>query len=47
MKLGSPLIRLKISKREYKIGVIVNVQSDQLRKRLEKEGIAKGLSSGF
>ncbi len=43
----APGDRLKISKREYKIGVVVNIQSDQLRKRLEKEGIVKGLSSGF
>lgn len=43
----APGDRLKISKREYKIGVIVNIQSDQLRKRLEREGIAKSLSSGF
>lgn len=43
----APGDRLKISRREYKIGVIVNVQSDQLRKRLEKEGIIKGLTSGF
>ncbi|NOY48647.1 MAG: hypothetical protein GXO84_10745 [Chlorobi bacterium] len=39
--------RLKVSRREYKIGIIVNVQSDQLRKRLEKEGIIRGLTSGF
>ena len=43
----APGDRLKISKREYKIGVIVNVQYAQLRKRLEKEGIIKGLTSGF
>jgi len=43
----APGDRLKISKREYKIGVIVNVMSGQLRKRLETEGIIKGLSSGF
>ena len=39
--------RLKISKREYKIGVIVNVQVDQLRKRLESKEIIRGLASGF
>lgn len=39
--------RLKVSKREYKIGVIVNIQFDQLRKRLESEGIVRGLASGF
>jgi len=43
----APGDRLKISKREYKIAVIVNVQYDQLRKRLEKEGIIRSLSSGF
>ncbi|GAA3622367.1 hypothetical protein [Flavivirga jejuensis] len=39
--------RLKISRREYKIGAVVNVQFDQLRKRLENEGIIRGLTSGF
>ena len=39
--------RLKISRREYKIGVVVNIQSDMLRKRLEKEGIIRSLTSGF
>lgn len=39
--------RLKISRREYKIGIIVNVQFAQLRKRLEDEGIIRGLASGF
>lgn len=39
--------RLKVSRREYKIGVVVNVMTDQLRKRLEKEGIIKALNSGF
>lgn len=39
--------RLKISKREYKIGAVVNVQTDMLRKRLEEEGIVRGLASGF
>ncbi|MEW4923356.1 hypothetical protein [Algibacter sp. 2305UL17-15] len=39
--------RLKVSKREYKIGVIVNIKFDQLRKRLETEGIIRSLSSGF
>ncbi|NOR28336.1 MAG: hypothetical protein GQ540_07395 [Lutibacter sp.] len=39
--------RLKVSRREYKIGVVVNVLHGQLRKRLEEEGILRGLSSGF
>jgi hypothetical protein len=43
----APGDRLKVSKREYKIGVVVNVTTGQLRKRLEKEGIIRSLSSGF
>ncbi len=43
----APGDRLKVSKREYKIGVVVNVATDQLRKRLESEGIIKALSAGF
>jgi len=38
--------RVKVGK-EYKIGVIVSVQKDALRKDLEAAGIIKGLSSGF
>ena len=38
---------LKIKKRYYKVGVIVSVNKDQLRKELEKAGIIRGLSSGF
>jgi len=43
----APGDRLKVSKREYKIGVVVNVTTGQLRKRLEKEGVIRSLSSGF
>lgn len=40
---------MKVSKksREYKVGVVVTVQYDQLRKRLEQEGIVKKLNQGF
>lgn len=38
--------RVKVGK-EYKIGVIVSVSKDALRKDLEAAGIIKGLSSGF
>lgn len=38
--------RMKVGK-EYKIGVVVSVMYDQLRKDLEAAGIIKGLSSGF
>ncbi len=37
---------IKVGK-EYKIGVVVSVYKDQLRKDLEAAGIIKGLSDGF
>ncbi|MDR2972824.1 MAG: hypothetical protein LBU83_13015 [Bacteroidales bacterium] len=37
---------LKVGK-EYKVGVVVSVAKEQLRKDLEAAGIIKGLSSGF
>ncbi|MDD7887120.1 hypothetical protein [Flavivirga sp. 57AJ16] len=43
----APGDRLKVSRREYKIGVIVNIQFNQLRKRLESEDIIRSLNSGF
>ena len=42
-----PEDRLKVSRREYKIGAIVTVMTDQLRKRLESEGIIRALTTGF
>ncbi len=38
---------IKSSKKEYKVGVVVVVQKDLLRKDLEAAGIIRGLSSGF
>lgn len=38
--------RMKVGK-EYKIGVVVSVNVDALRKDLEAAGVIKGLSSGF
>ncbi|HZW77322.1 MAG TPA: hypothetical protein VFF21_03325 [Flavobacteriaceae bacterium] len=38
--------RMKVGK-EYKIGVIVSVMKDALRKELEEAGIIRSLSSGF
>jgi hypothetical protein len=38
--------RMKVGK-EYKVGVIVSVMKDALRKDLEAAGVVKGLSSGF
>ena len=37
----------KVSKKLYKIGVVVSVHKDALRKDLEAAGILKGLASGF
>lgn len=38
---------VKIDKRMYKVGVVVNIQYDALRKMLEERGIVKKLSYGF
>lgn len=37
---------MKVGK-EYKVGVVVSVYKDNLRKALEGAGVIKGLSSGF
>ena len=40
--------RMKMaSKKCYKIGAVVQVQKDQLRKDLEKAGVIRGLTNGF
>lgn len=39
--------RIKINKKEYKVGVVVSVMKDALRKDLEAAGIIQGLASGF
>jgi hypothetical protein len=41
---GSDVLKVK---KEYKVGVVVSVSKDQLRKDLEAAGIIKGLGSGF
>lgn len=41
------IIKVKIKGYKYKVGVIVTVMSDQLRKDLEAAGIIRGLNSGF
>ncbi|NDV80446.1 hypothetical protein [Bacteroides sp. 51] len=38
---------LKITKKEYKVGVQVTVNYDELRKYLEQSGVIKKLDSGF
>ncbi|MDP5231752.1 MAG: hypothetical protein NWQ38_15270 [Cellulophaga sp.] len=37
----------KVDKKMYKIGVVVSINTDALRKRLEDEGIITGLTTGF
>lgn len=39
--------RIKVNKKTYKVGVAVSIAFDELRKDLEKEGIARKLDSGF
>lgn len=39
--------RLKVSSKEYKIGAIVSVSKDSLRKSLEDAGVIKELGYGF
>lgn len=38
---------LKYGKKNYKVGVVVTVQYDDLRKVLEQQGIVQSLTSGF
>jgi hypothetical protein len=38
---------VKVGKKEYKVGAILSVSKDMLRKDLEEAGIVRGLSSGF
>ncbi|MCR4665235.1 MAG: hypothetical protein K5660_07715 [Paludibacteraceae bacterium] len=37
---------IKVGK-EYKVGMIVSIQKDELRKALEQAGVVRGLNSGF
>ena len=38
---------VKVGKNEYKVGVVISVSKDLLRKDLEAAGIIKGLGAGF
>ncbi|MEG1572492.1 MAG: hypothetical protein RR190_05150 [Bacteroidales bacterium] len=46
LSTASEVEKVKVGK-EYKVGVVVSVAKDQLRKDLETAGIIKGLSTGF
>ncbi len=39
--------RVKVKKRGYKVGAVLQVSKDQLRRELEQAGVIKSLSSGF
>ncbi len=39
--------RIKISRKEYKIGMVCSINYNALRQRLEKDGISKGLNFLF
>jgi hypothetical protein len=39
--------RIKTANNDYKVGAVLRVQKDDLRKELEGAGIIRGLSSGF
>lgn len=38
---------VKVSKKEYKVGIVVTISYDELRKHLENEGIISKLTTGF
>jgi len=44
--VGGSTETIKVGK-EYKVGVVVSVRKDELRKALEAAGVIKGLGSGF
>lgn len=39
--------RIKVNKKTYKVGVTLSIAFDELRKEMEKEGIARKLDAGF
>ena len=39
--------RIKVNKKSYKVGVTISIAFDELRKEMEKQGIARSLDSGF
>ena len=42
-----PTDRVKVNKKTYKVGVVLSIAYDELRKEMEREGIARKLNSGF
>lgn len=44
---GMPTDRVKVNKKTYKVGVTLSIAYDELRKEMERQGIARALNSGF
>lgn len=44
---GVPTDRVKVNKKTYKVGVAMSIAYNELRKEMERQGIARKLSSGF
>ena len=42
-----PTDRVIVNKKTYKVGVVLSISYDELRKEMEREGIARKLNSGF
>lgn len=45
--VNSAILVTQTGKKEYKIGAVMSVSKDSLRRYLEEEGVVKSLSSGF
>ena len=45
--IGGTMEVVKLKGGTYKVGVVVSVQKDELRKALEAAGVIKGLNAGF
>jgi len=44
---GVPTDRVRVNKKTYKVGVSMSIAYDELRKEMERQGIARKLNSGF
>lgn len=44
---GSQLDRIKIDKKQYKVGVVISVAHAELRRELEAAGVIKKMGAGF
>ncbi len=44
---GSQLDRIKVDKKQYKVGVVISVSHAELRRELEAAGVIKKMGAGF